>query len=70
MIAGAAMLIGLFGGIEIQGCRDAVPTAAATQTAAPAVPTPEPRTSVAPADRPKPSRRTEEKARGSTKFKQ
>jgi hypothetical protein len=44
MIAGAAMLIGLFGGIEIQGCRDSVPQAAATptQTAAPSFPSPEP----------------------------
>jgi hypothetical protein len=30
LIAGAAMLIGLFGGMEIQGCRDAAPTAAVT----------------------------------------
>jgi hypothetical protein len=29
MVAGASMLIGLFGGMEIQGCRDAAPTAAA-----------------------------------------
>ncbi len=43
MIAGAAMLIGLFGGIEIQGCRDSVPAAVATptQTAVPSVPNPE-----------------------------
>ena len=32
LVAGAAMLIGLFGGMGIQGCRDAVPTAAATPT--------------------------------------
>ncbi len=38
LLAGAAMLVRLFGGIKIQGCRDAVPTAARTrtQTAAPA----------------------------------
>lgn len=29
LIAGAAMLIGLFGGIEIQGCRDSVHAVAA-----------------------------------------
>ena len=42
LVAGAAMLIGLLVGIEIQGCRDAVPATAATpaQTATPAVPTP------------------------------
>jgi hypothetical protein len=32
LIAGAAVLIGLFGGMEIQGWRDAVPTTAATPT--------------------------------------
>ena len=68
LIARAAMLIGLFGGIEIQGCRDAIPTAAATptQTAAPAVPTPEPQANGAPAGRPKAQRHTREKAQGGT----
>lgn len=44
LIAGAARLIGLFGGIEIQSCRDSVPTAAVTptQTAVPNVPSPAP----------------------------
>lgn len=44
LIAGAAMLIGLFGGIEIQGCRDSDSAAAATptQTAVPNVPNPAP----------------------------
>lgn len=44
LVAGAAMLIGMFGGIEIQGCRDSAPTAAATpmQTAVPSVPNPVP----------------------------
>jgi hypothetical protein len=39
MVAAASMLIGLFGGIEIQGCRGSAPTAAATssQTTAPSV---------------------------------
>ena len=38
MIAGAAMLIGLFGGMEIQGCRESASAAVATpmQTAGPA----------------------------------
>jgi hypothetical protein len=47
MVAGACMLIGLFGGMEIQGCRDATPTAAAvtpSQTAAPPGASEEPQT--------------------------
>ena len=66
LVAGAAMLVGLFGGIEIQGCRDAVPTAAATptQTAAPAVLAPAPQENGAPDGRPKAQRRTREKAQG------
>ncbi|MGO8759864.1 MAG: hypothetical protein ACLQG3_17230 [Terracidiphilus sp.] len=42
LVAGAAMLIGLFGGIEIQGCRDSDPTATAAPTppAIQAVPAP------------------------------
>jgi hypothetical protein len=68
LVAGAAMLVGLFGGIEIQGCRDAVPTAAATptQTAAPAVLAPAPLENGAPDGRPKAQRRTREKAQGGT----
>ena len=68
LVAGAAMLVGLFGGIEIQGCRDAVPTAAATptQTAAPAVLAPAPQENGAPDGRPKAQRRTREKAQGGT----
>jgi len=38
MVAGACMLIGLFGGIEIQGCRDAPAVTSSTTTAAPAAP--------------------------------
>ncbi len=62
------MLVGLFGGIEIQGCRDAVPTAAATptQAAAPAVFAPAPEENGAPDGRPKAQRRTREKAQGGT----
>lgn len=40
MVAGACMLIGLFGGMEIQGCRDApvvTPPTAAAEPAAPSV---------------------------------
>lgn len=42
MVAGASMLIGLFGGIEIQGCRDSAPpaTTVSTQSAVPTVPNP------------------------------
>lgn len=43
MVAGACMLIGLFGGMEIQGCRDSAPGAAMpTQSATPTIPTPTP----------------------------
>jgi hypothetical protein len=38
MVAGACMLIGLFGGIEIQGCRDAPAVTPSTTTAVPAAP--------------------------------
>jgi len=48
LIAGAAMLIGLFGGIEIQGCRDSVPVATATPTPGQAVPAPAPQQDAAP----------------------
>jgi hypothetical protein len=70
LVAGAAMLVGLFGGIEIQGCRDAVPTAATTptQTAAPAVSTPAPQANGTHADRPKAQRHTREKAQGGTDY--
>jgi predicted secreted protein len=40
LIAGAAMLVGLFGGIEIQGCRDSAPAATATPTPGQVVPAP------------------------------
>jgi hypothetical protein len=38
MVAGACMLIGLFGGIEIQGCRDSPAVTPPTTAAVPAVP--------------------------------
>jgi hypothetical protein len=65
MIAGAAMLIGLFGGIEIQGCRDSVPPAEAkpTQTAVPSVPNPEPLANDAPASNLRSRRESREKVR-------
>ena len=65
LIAGAAMLIGLFGGIEIQGCRDSASAAVATptQTAVPSVPNPEPQANDTPADNLKPRRKSREKAR-------
>jgi hypothetical protein len=65
MVAGASMLIGLFGGMEIQGCRDAAPTAAATpsQTVASPVASQEPQTSGVSGANPKPQQRTRGKAR-------
>jgi hypothetical protein len=48
LIAGATLLIGLFGGMAIQGWRDSVPTAATpTPTVAEPVPLPEPQQSPA-----------------------
>ena len=38
MVAGACMLIGLFGGMEIQGCRDAPAVTPSTTTAVPTIP--------------------------------
>ena len=38
MVAGACMLIGLFGGMEIQGCRDAPAVTPSTTAAVPAAP--------------------------------
>jgi hypothetical protein len=38
LITGVAMLLGLFGGMEIQGCRDAATTAPSAPIAAPAEP--------------------------------
>jgi hypothetical protein len=38
LIAGASMLIGLFGGFEIQGCRDAASASAATPATVQVVP--------------------------------
>jgi hypothetical protein len=69
MIAGAAMLIGLFGGIEIQGCRDAVPTAEATPTPSAVQPVPnlEPQPSGMPSGSPNAQRRSREKARNDAK---
>jgi len=48
LIAGAAMLVGLFGGIEIQGCRDSAPAATATPTPGQTVPAPAPQQDAAP----------------------
>jgi hypothetical protein len=48
LIAGAAMLVGLFGGIEIQGCRDSAPVATATPVPGQAVPAPAPQQDAAP----------------------
>jgi hypothetical protein len=62
LIAGAAMLIGLFGGIEVQSGRDSA-AATPTQTAMPSVPNPEPQANDASASNIKPRRESREKAR-------
>jgi hypothetical protein len=63
LIAGAAMLIGLFGGMEIQGCRDAAPTAATmpTEIPTPTIQSPEIPSNGAQADNPKPRGKSREK---------
>jgi hypothetical protein len=68
MIAGAAMLIGLVGGIEIQGYRDSAPIAVATptQTAVPSVPNPEPLVNDDPASNLRPRRGSREKLKSAT----
>jgi hypothetical protein len=59
LIAGATLLIGLFGGMAIQGWRDSVPTAATpTPTVAEPAPLPEP-----PQGSPKQQRRSQAKAK-------
>jgi hypothetical protein len=45
MIAGASLLVGMFGGIEIQGCRDSASPVSPTQSAVPAVTAPQPKAS-------------------------
>jgi hypothetical protein len=50
MVAGACMLIGLFGGMEIQGCRDAPAITPPTTAAVPSIP---PVASQAPAKTPR-----------------
>jgi hypothetical protein len=45
MIAGASLLVGMFGGIEIQGCRDSASPVSQTQSAVPAVTAPQPKAS-------------------------
>jgi vacuolar-type H+-ATPase subunit E/Vma4 len=57
MVAGACMLIGLFGGMEIQGCRDASAVTPSTTTAVPAAPP------VAPQARRRPQTRHERKSK-------
>jgi hypothetical protein len=42
MIAGASLLVGMFGGMEIQGCRDSASPGEPTQSVAPTVPNPPP----------------------------
>jgi len=45
MIGGASLLVGMFGGIEIQGCRDSASPVSPTQSAVPAVTAPQPKVS-------------------------
>jgi len=45
MVAGASLLVGMFGGIEIQGCRDSASPVSQTQSAVPAVTAPQPKAS-------------------------
>jgi len=45
MIAGASLLVGMFGGMEIQGCRDSASPVSPTQSAVPAVTAPQPKAS-------------------------
>ena len=52
MVAAASMLIGLFGGVEIQGCRDSASPGIPTQSAAPAAPTPSPKANDGAAENP------------------
>jgi hypothetical protein len=72
LIAGAAMLIGLFGGIEIQGCRDSAPAAAVppTQTATPPVPNPEPQANDAATRNLNPRRESRGKVRSDAQHEQ
>jgi hypothetical protein len=69
MIAGAAMLIGLFGGIEIQGCRESASAEVATpkQTAVPSVSNPEPHANDVPASNLKPRSEGRERVKSSTR---
>jgi hypothetical protein len=68
MVAGACMLIGLFWGMEIQGCRDTTSTAAATpsQTAAPVVANQESQVGGVRGANPKPQQRSQGKVRAGT----
>jgi hypothetical protein len=64
LIAGATLLIGLFGGMAIQGWRDSVPTAATpTPTVAEPVPLPEPQPSPAVPGDPKQQHHRQAKAK-------
>jgi hypothetical protein len=63
LIAGATLLIGLFGGMGIQGCRDSVSTAAATPTVAKPVPFPEPQQDLVTPGGPKQQRHIPAKAK-------
>jgi hypothetical protein len=64
LIAGATLLIGLFGGMGIQSCRDSVPTAATpAPTVAEPVPLPEPQRNPAMLSGPKLQHQNQAKAK-------
>jgi predicted nucleic acid-binding Zn-ribbon protein len=65
LIAGASMLIGLFGGFEIQGCRDVASAAAATPTPAAiqSAPSPVPQKDTKPVGNAKKPRHTQANAK-------
>jgi hypothetical protein len=64
LIAGATLLIGLFGGMGIQSCLDSVPTAATpTPAIAEPVPLPEPQQDSATSASPKQQRHSQAKAK-------
>jgi hypothetical protein len=60
MIAGASLLVGMFGGMEIQGCRDSASPGRPAQSAVPAVTTPHLRASDGAAESPNQQARSNE----------
>jgi len=65
MIAGASLLVGMFGGMEIQGCPDSASPVSPAQSAVPAVTTPVPKASDGAAESPNQQVRSDERANAS-----